>query len=522
MMHQYNDGLPILLSYQTDWNAETAEIGLCEKSRRIGLSWGDAAERVAYAAEGRGTVYYMSYNKDMTETYITDCADWARQIGEVASEIIEDEIIVDEKEIKRFRIDFPSGQSIIALPGNARMLRSKGRPGDVVIIDEAAFCDDLDELLKAAVAITQWGGKVRIISTHNGDENPFNELITDVRAGKVPYALHRITLDDAIEAGLARRICTVKGDTWRPGYAEAWREAQFRKYRDSEAADEELLCIPRHGAGAWLSRVLIESRMIDAPVVRFIGTKEFNAWPEHVRRAEMQDWLNEHMAPLLAKLDPLRRHVIGGDFGRSGDMSSYAPMEIGETLRRTVPFLMELKNCPHAQQVQAVRYVCDRLPRFAGGAFDARGNGSYLAEAMVDAYGSMIEPVMSTEPWYREHMPPLKAAFQDDMIAVPRHEDVLDDLRAFRIIRGVPRLPEGKTDKKGERHGDSGMAIALGLFASSHTGTDYGYQPAHVREDDKRQAGPPWLRRRHDVGTPAHVDRFTLMGRHDFRRGVGW
>ena len=48
----------------------------------------------------------------------------------------------------------------------------------------------------------------------------------------------------------------------------------------------------------------------------------------------------------------------------------------------------------------------------------------------------------------------------------PRHEDVLDDLRAFRVVKGVPRLPEGKTDKRGERHGDSGMALALAWHAS--------------------------------------------------------
>ena len=466
----YDDGLPVLLSYQSAWNAETADIALCEKSRRIGLSWGDAAERVIHAAEGRGTVYYMSYNKDMTETYILDCAQWARVLGRAAGEIIEETELVDGKEVKKFRIDFPSGKSIIALPSHPRVLRSKGRPGDIVIIDEAAFCDDLDELLKAAVAVTQWGGKVRIISTHNGDESPFNEVVTDARALKVPYAVHRITLDDAIAAGLARRICSVKGDAWHATYAQDWRTAQFAKYRNSEEADEELLCIPRHGGGVWLPRVLIESRMIDAPIVRFYGSSEFNALPEPARRAEMADWLEDNLAPLLRGLDRERRHVVGGDFARSGDMSSYAPLEIGETLRRRSPFILEMHNTPHAQQVQAVRFMCDRLPRFSGGAFDAKGNGSYLAEAMVDAYGSIVEPVLPTEAWYREHMPPFKAAFQDDMILVPRHEDVLDDLRAFRLIRGVPRLPEGKTDSKGERHGDSGMALALAWHASATGG----------------------------------------------------
>ena len=489
----YDDGFPLLLSYQSAWNEEMAEIALCEKSRRIGLSWADAAERVAYAAEGSGNVYYMSYNKDMTETYILDCADWARKFGHVCSEVIEETEFVDEREIKKFRIDFPSGKRIVALPSNPRTVRSKGKPGDTLIVDEAAFCDDLDELLKAGVAVTQWGGRVRIISTHNGDESPFNELFNDARARKLPYAIHRITLDDAISAGLARRICTIKQEDWHAGYAAEWRQAQFNKYRASDEADEELLCVPRHGGGVWLSRALIESRMIDAPVVRFYGSKEFNALPEPARRAEMRDWLDAELGPLLRKLDPDRRHVIGGDFARSGDMSSYAPLEIGETLRRTCPLILEMHNTPHQQQVQAVRYLCDRLPRFSGGAFDAEGNGNFLAEEMFDAYGSIIDRVMPSEAWYREHMPAFKAAFEDELIFVPRHEDVLDDLRAFKMVRGVPRLPKGKTDRKGERHGDSGMALVLAWHASAGARREYRYIP--VREGERRDRPRRFQRR---------------------------
>jgi hypothetical protein len=59
-----------------------------------------------------------------------------------------------------------------------------------VIIDEAAFHEQLGELIKAAMALLMWGGQVHIISTHNGADNPFNELIQDIRAKKRPYSLH--------------------------------------------------------------------------------------------------------------------------------------------------------------------------------------------------------------------------------------------------------------------------------------------------------------------------------------------
>ena len=463
----YDDDLPILLAYQSAWNGESAEIAVCEKSRRIGLSWGDAAERVIHAAEGKGNVYYMSYNKDMTETYINDCADWARKLGHAVGEVVEETVLVDDKEVQRFRINCDSGKSIIALNSNPRVLRSKGKPGDVVIIDEAAFCDDLEELLKAAAAVTQWGGKVRIISTHNGDENPFNELVNDIRSGRQDYALHRIDLDDAIGCGLARRICSVKGEPWHAGYATHWRAAQYRKYRSSEAADEELGGIPLHGAGTYLPRILVEKCMVDAPVLRFTGTAAFNALKEPERRVEMRDWLDAHLARLLDELDLQRRHVIGGDFARTGDLSVYAPLEVGAALVRRCPFLIEMRNVPHMQQVQAVEYVCDRLPRFGGGAFDALGNGNFLAEAIHDRYGAIIDRVMPSDAWYRENMPPYKAAFQDGVIAVPRNDDVLEDHRAITLVGGVPKLPKGKTaSQDGQRHGDAAMALCLAYAAS--------------------------------------------------------
>ncbi len=39
---------------------------------------------------------------------------------------------------------------------------------------------------------------------------------------------------------------------------------------------------------------------------------------------------------------------------------------------------------------------------------------------------------MPTEQWYRENMPPYKAAFEDDLIRLPRSDDVLQDHRALR------------------------------------------------------------------------------------------
>lgn len=458
----------LLLDYQLRWIHDYSPVKIIEKSRRIGLSYGEAADSVLHAAAADGgNVYYISFDKEMTQGFISDCADWAKRF-EAGAGAIGEEVFPDpknpDKSICKFTLDFASGKEIHAFSSNPRNLRSKGRPKDRLVIDEAAFVDDLAELLKAAMAMTMWGGQIHIISTHNGEENPFNELINDIRAGRYDYSLHRVTLDDALADGLYRRICQVSEQAWTPEKEAAWRESLVKRYRPNE--DEELFCVPAFGGGAYLARVLIEACMIDAPLLRFSGDRQFNEAPEPQRRRIMADWIGDELIPAFALLDKKRRHAAGMDFARTGDMSDIVPMEIGEKLNRRVPFIVEMHNVPHKQQEQVLFAVCDALPRFGALAIDAGGNGSYIGEAAVDRYGSRVEALQLSEAFYRENMPRYKALFEDRLISLPMHDDVVEDHRAIRLVRGVPRVPEGKTDKKGQRHGDSAVAGCLANYAS--------------------------------------------------------
>lgn len=463
----------ILLPYQQRWSKDPAQVKVWEKSRRIGASYGEAADDVLYAAaeKGGGDVYYISYNKDMTSTFVQDCAGWAKRfnsaLGTIGESVFKRE---DDRDIHVFDIEFASGHHIRTFSNNPRNLRSKGRPGDRVVIDEAAFVDDLDELLKAAMAVTMWGGEVRIMSTHNGTDNPFNTLIADTRAGKYDYAIHRTTLDEALADGLYRRVCQVTAKPWTAAGEAEWRAQLVRRYRAN--ADEELFCIPALGGGSYLPRALVEDCMPRTEdsglLVRFNGSADFNGLPPHRRAADMADWIREHLDPLLAGLDGARRHVAGMDFARSGDMTSIVLLEIGADLHRRWRALVEMHNTPFSEQKQVLHHCLRCLPRFSGAALDARGNGQQLAEETVDVFGaSLIQAVMPTESFYRETFPRYKAGLEDRTTTLIRHDDVLEDHRAIKLVRGVPRVPEGKTDGKGQRHGDSAIAGLLADVAAS-------------------------------------------------------
>jgi phage FluMu gp28-like protein len=472
------DQLSILLPYQRRWVADRAQVKVIEKSRRIGITWTEAADRaLAAAVGGRAGMdgWYIGYNKDMALEFVETAAMWARRFNK-AARAIEEIVVGDERaDILAFRIRFASGHKVVALSSRPSNLR--GKEG-CAVIDEAAYHDDLPGLLKAALAFTMWGGLVRIISTHNGADNPFNELVSEVRAGRRPYSLHRTTLDDAIGEGLYRKICQSLKREWSPEAERAWRHEIVEFY--GEHADEELFCIPRANAGTFLSSVVIESRMqAGIPILRWEPPADFASRPEEVRRSEGQAWCEDNLAPVLDALDANLATCFGEDFGRSGDLTVIWPFQIAPDLTRRTPFIVELRNVPFRSQEQVLFYIVDRMPRFFAGAMDARGNGQFLAETAAQKYGARIAQVMLSEAWYRENMPRYKAAFEDGTIEIPRDADILQDHRAIVMEHGVARVSERHTGADGKRrHGDSAIAAALAYFASRAEVTEIAYRAA--------------------------------------------
>ncbi|MDD5249653.1 MAG: hypothetical protein PHY45_11740 [Rhodocyclaceae bacterium] len=459
----------VLLPYQQAWIADKSEVKVCEKSRRVGLSWAEASDDALTAASaadaGGDDVWYIGYNKDMAIEFIRDVAWWAKHYQLAAGEM-EEEVIKDEdRDILTFVIKFGSGFRVTALSSRPSNLR--GKQG-IVVIDEAAFHDDLEGLIKAAMALLMWGGKVRIISTHNGDADPFNELVQDCRAKKVPYSLHRIEFKAAIAQGLYQRICLSTGKEWSPEAEAAWVAKMYAFYGDNAA--EELDVIPSSGAGAYLTRSQIEACMAPGiPVLRLALPDGFSTLAGHLREAEVRDWCEAHMAPLLAKLDSNLDHYFGEDFARSGDLTAIWPLAQTKTLQLITPFVLELRNVPFEQQKQILFYLVDRLPRFRAGAMDARGNGQYLAEVAMQRYSTTrIAQVMLSVEWYRENMPPFKAAIEDKTAVIPKDADVLADLRAIRMEKGIAKVPDTARVRGSDgrdRHGDTAIALALATYA---------------------------------------------------------
>lgn len=485
----------VLMPFQQRLVKAVSEVALvvAEKSRRIGATWGLGSEAVLTSAAGKSgggmDTLYIGYNLDMAREFIDVCAMWARSFGEAASAVHEFMFVEEgdkgaDRSIQAFRISFASGFEIVALSSRPRSLR--GRQG-LVILDEYAFHEDADELLKAAMALLIWGGKVVVISTHNGVDNPFNQLIEEIRAGRRPGAVVRCTFDEALQQGLYQRICLMTGRTWSPEAEAKWRDEIRAFYGDGAA--EELDCIPAQGSGIYLTGGLIEACMTrDTQVLRLKCPEGFELKSDIERRSFVDEWLAKNVSPLLGKLDRNLRHAYGFDFGRSGDLSVLAPLAEQPDLVLRAPFLVELRNVPFRQQEQVLFHIVDALPRFGAGKHDARGNGQYLAEVAQQRYGATrIEAVMLSQAWYLENMPPMRAAFEDRLILLPMDADVKSDLRQVAAVRGVPMVPnEARTagTDGGQRHGDSAVAICLAVAAAKANTVEYAYTPAPARGAD--------------------------------------
>ncbi|MDP2332414.1 MAG: hypothetical protein Q8M19_17130 [Reyranella sp.] len=476
-----DDGLPILLRYQGKWVADTALVKVAEKGRRIGLTWAEAFDCVTIAgaerAAGGMNCFYIGYNFDMAREFIAACAMWSRHLQSFLNEAATGEFLFrdtdeagNEREIRAFRISFASGYSIIALPSRPRSLR--GMQG-VVILDEAAFHDDLAGMLKAAFALLIWGGKVRIISTHDGNANPFNELVQDIRGGRKPYSLHRITFDDALKDGLGKRVCTSRGIAWSRKWEAEWRAEIIAIYSPNE--QEELFCVPSEGSGSYFTLAALEGAANDNVAVLRWGADlpaGFGQQSDVERSRVVQEWIRTELLPVLRRLPVDQPSAVGGDFARSGDVSARYVYQTDRNNRRRTALVIELRNVPFKEQEAIDKALIENLPRFQAAKYDATGNGAYLAERMQQRFGmDRVEAVKFTADWYLDNFPRLKAAVEDRTADLPNDRDIFADFRLVTLVAGIPRVPENKRTaekgaKKGQRHGDVAVAAVLAYAAS--------------------------------------------------------
>jgi phage FluMu gp28-like protein len=496
----------ILMQHQKDWIDDQSPLKLSRKGRRTGITFAEALDStlIGAAAKSAGgdTTFYIGDTKDKGRAFVATCARFAKM---VAKELLEVEEFLFEdtqldgttKDISAYRIRFASGFEVVGLSSNPANIRGlQGR----VVIDEAAFHRNVAAVIDACNALLIWGGVIRIISTHNGNLNPFNELIRGIEAGDFDYSIHTVTFDDAVRNGLYERVCLMKGETPTPEGKAAWYRKVRRSYGNRiDAMREELDVIPREGDGVAITLAAIEKCSTpDYAVLRWTAPAlDFTYWPEHLRRAEMQEWLNRHVLPVIQRYhDQALTWYVGGDFAMRQDRSAYPLGFVGQDLKRHVPLILEMRACPYDQQKQALFWMVEQtemIGSFGAGELDANGNGMALAQETRQRFGDRIVERMPSVAWSRETGPSFCAAFGDGTILIPADIDVRNDLRQLVIAGGVVKMPthvRSEGTDGGKRHGDA--AVALWNF---HAATKRGDGARWMPLNRSARAGVPSLDR---------------------------
>ncbi len=438
----------LLLLYQSSALAlvQANDLTVIEKSRRVGLTWALAANAVLTAAAARGEggddVLYISYSQEMTREFIEACAMWSRAFMNVTAatgEFLFDDQTGDgdTRQIKAFRIRFASGFEIVALSSAPRSLR--GKQG-LVLLDEAAFVDNLEALLTAALALTIWGSKIVVVSTHNGADNPFNLLVESIKTGAQAGATMKITFADALRDGLYERVMLVQGKEATAEGKIEWEKKIRGIY--SGRSDEELDCTPSAGKGSFIAAALI-----------------------------MEATRAEAGRPDLYAGNPCG---IGWDIARRSHLSVIAPFEpVGSiaVLRERI----ELRDVTFAEQA---RIFDAAMKRYRGTArADQTGLGMAVVEAAQGRNGvHAVQGVTFSAAAKLTLATLLKKRFEDRTIWIPDDPAVRADLRSIKASgkgMGVPVFAAdepaepkgGDAPSPGQGHGDRFWAYALAIAA---------------------------------------------------------
>lgn len=476
----------ILMKHQIAWIEDRSPLKLAEKGRRTGITYAEALDDTITAASSRSgggdNIFYIGDTKDKGREFIGYCAHFAlvvsKELLNVEEFMFEDMLESGElRYISAYRIRFASGYRIEAL--SSRPANIRGLQG-IVVVDEAAFHKDVREILDAVNALLIWGGKVRIISTHNGARNPFNNLIRETKAGKADYSLHFIPFQTAVDNGLYERVCLIKGSLV-DGSKENWLKKIIGAYGTRLAArKQELDCVPADSEGAFMSLVLIEScTRDDIPVIRWPVPIEIGTMEPEPRKREVERWCDKTLKPLLDVLPDNLSKSVGTDIGRRIDATSiWLNMTLPNLVRET-QFEIELRVAPFAVQQQILWYVISNLKRLQCAAIDATGIGAAIAEATREKFGSVIHEVMLSREWYRMNMEPYKTAFEQKKIVIPADADVLADHQAIQMQNGIAKVPDDHREEGADgymRHGDTAVAGALAFYASNQDSVKIDFQ----------------------------------------------
>lgn len=425
---------PILLPYQKRWVEDRARFKAGMMSRQSGKTFAATLEVVDacfadLAAGRRESWLILSRGERQAKEALEEGVKRHCKAYEIAFNSFDYDFRGSEASYRAVEVELVNGAKITAVPANPDTARGFSRN---LLLDEFAFHADSRGIWRACFpVITRRGLNLRVISTPNGKNNKFYEIMT-AQAGV--WSRHIVDIYQAVIEGLPvdpEEIRTALADE------DAWAREYELKWLDE--------------ASAWLPYDLINS-------------------VEHEEAGQPDKYQGGFC-------------YIGNDIARKKDLWAAAVFEeVGDVLWQRE--LVTLKGAKFSEQDAEMDRLFEKY-KVARLLMDETGMGAKPVEDAKDRYGEhLVEGVTFTTASKLALATVGKQAFEDRKIRIPLADDALRrDLRKLRKIPTATGAPRFDAESDGEGHADRTWAIFLALYGSRTPRTLIEYSAAGMRRE---------------------------------------
>lgn len=428
------------LPYQVKWINSNDRYLIHSKSRQIGLSFAEAFWSFRRRIRVKQDHLFCSSNYKTAKEFIN----YVKQFAEATNIGLGYELL-DKDAFQSEAVIFPNGSRIMIVSSNPTALR--GFRADVTL-DEFAFHDNQEGLLTAATPVTTWGeGKLRIISTHNGEGTVFNTLLKDAEAGKNAYKVFRTSIHDALNDGLCEKI---------PG--------EHRKIKDTIERRKTYL---EHIRSTCLNSKMFEQEY----ECKVLGTSSIISHEEYTKCIIPNFNVSRDKLTDISKASPI---YVGIDVGRHNDNTviwmieeGNDPSQINPKLKRVFRTLLvrTLKQTSYQDQYEIICSLINNS-KVRKVLIECNGIGAGLAEQLENNFPDKCHAWTTSSSNKATAVERFAGWVAQNRIALPVDKDIMEDILAMqRTISSTGKIAyEGHTATS---HCDAFIAASLALEAGT-------------------------------------------------------
>lgn len=469
-----------LTEYQMAVMREQSRVTVLCWCRQAGKDFTASLKAVLDAIETGQSWYIVSLTQRQALATAKKAQMHAKAILGVLSEIDEAEQWVNDVRITSYGLKLPNGAEIVALPGRDPDALA-GLTGNVIFTEMALFPENGEKHWRVVFPLATRGFKVWAISTPRGPQTKFSELRRNAQG---MYAVHNLTIHDAVERGLKLR--DENGD---PMEIE-----QLRKlYGDESGWSREYLCIEGDDHDPLINWMDIHDCADgdDILTIEIKGNKES-------RLQDLREQFDEQDTGLWRKLTSTWKGtpVVGWDIAVAGDFSS---VTLGEKLGQDV-FLRALVIMHGVEDFDYQEEVVTRVMETgATGQGDASGLGREACQRIGKRFGEhrwagVVFNASTKTPLFTQ----LRSEMQSRRLHYPASDLIKYDLhalgkRGLGVAGKILRVETNRNTLDTRSHADIATAIALMVDAAqgTNTGPIFGETVGRANQDgsDYNQRG---------------------------------